>query len=109
MKWHHPVVSVDVASVRSGEDAEGEDGLQEGEQQQSDGAAVPRRTTSAGALDADEADRAAAAADVFADPRLVLGHSGVDPWSVGLSAALAKAHHATLHPPSVVLENQGAA
>lgn len=90
-----------------GEDAEGEDGLQEAEQQQRDGAAVPRRNTRGGASEVHEADRTAI--DVSADPRLVLRHSGVDSWSVGLSAALAKAHHATLHPLRVVLNHQGAA
>lgn len=89
-----------------GEDAEGEDGLQEGEQQQCGGAAVHRGAAKNRSLDVNETGLAAA--DVFADPRLVLRHSGVDSRSVGLSAALTEAHHSALHPPGAVFDHQGA-
>lgn len=91
-----------------GEDAEGEDGLQEGEQQQRGAAAVQRGAASRGSLDDHEAGHAAAA-DSVADPRLVLRHSGVDSRPVGQSAALAEAHHAAQHPLGAVFNHQGAA
>lgn len=91
-----------------GEDAEGEDSLQEGEQQQRGAAAVQRGAASRGSLHVHEAGHAAAA-DSVADPRLVLRHSGVDSRPVGLSAARAEAHHAALHPLGAVFNHQGAA
>lgn len=80
--------------------------MQEGQQQQRDGAAVQLDASGSQGVDVHEAGLAAA--DLAADPRLVLRHSGVDSRPVGLSAARTEAHHATLDPLGAVLIDQRA-
>lgn len=47
--------------------------------------------------------------DLAVDPGLILGHSGVDSWSVWLSAALAEAHHTSQNPLGFIFSHQRAA
>lgn len=47
--------------------------------------------------------------DLAVDPGLILRHSGVDPRSVWLSAALAEAHHANQNPLGFVFSHERAA
>lgn len=47
-----------------------------------------------------------AAGDLVVDPGLILGHSGIDSWKIGLSTTLSKTHNSRLDPATVLFAHQ---